>query len=193
MLLCRTGGLLTLFVSCFGGKGNPSSLLSMPVASFVATGTACGRHPVAASARGLRERLFSLRCEKAGPFPPSPPSLPQRALFRWMDEKGERGHFFCGNRPPERQKATAKVLLLPLFLGFSAFFAAVSAFDFFDGAVRFSFEKGKTRGGDSPRTRGKTALPSATFPPPYRPAGARPLFSPLRQTSGRGASFAPCR
>ncbi len=36
----------------FGGKGNPSALLSMPVASFVATGTACGRHPVAAGARG---------------------------------------------------------------------------------------------------------------------------------------------
>ncbi|WP_300774115.1 hypothetical protein, partial [uncultured Desulfovibrio sp.] len=33
-----------------GGKGNPSSLLSMPVASFVATGTACGRHSVAAGA-----------------------------------------------------------------------------------------------------------------------------------------------
>ena len=52
----------------------------MPVASFVATGTACGRHSVAARARGLRERLFSLRCEKAGPFPPSPPSFPQRAF-----------------------------------------------------------------------------------------------------------------
>ena len=38
----------------------------MPVASFVATGTACGRHSVAASARGLRERLFS---QAPHPFP----------------------------------------------------------------------------------------------------------------------------
>ena len=40
----------------------------MPVASFVATGTSCGRHPVAARARGV-------------PLPQAP-APPQRALFR---------------------------------------------------------------------------------------------------------------
>ena len=41
-------------------------------------GTACGRHPAAASARGLRERLFSLRCEEAEPFLQAPILSPAR-------------------------------------------------------------------------------------------------------------------
>ena len=40
----------------------------MPVASFVATGTACGR-------------LRSLLAREVFPVPPSPPSLPQRAFI----------------------------------------------------------------------------------------------------------------
>ena len=44
-----------------GGKGNPSSLLLMPVASFVATGTACSRHPLAAGrVTGGKEPPLSL-------------------------------------------------------------------------------------------------------------------------------------
>ena len=39
-------------VNILGGREPLSSVLSMPVASFVATGTACGRHSVAARARG---------------------------------------------------------------------------------------------------------------------------------------------
>ena len=77
-----------------GGKGPPSSLLSMPVASFVATGTACGRlrslparelpssqraRPAAAFGRCRRERGVSL--------PPKPPILSPARFC-----KGETGH-----------------------------------------------------------------------------------------------------
>ena len=48
----------------------------MPVASFVATGTACGR-------------LRSLLAREVFPFPPSPPSLPQRAFIG--EKSGIRG------------------------------------------------------------------------------------------------------
>ncbi len=62
----------------FGGKGNPSSLLSMPVASCVATGTACGR-------------LRSLLAREVFPFPPKPP-IPSPGAFIG-EESGIRDGF----------------------------------------------------------------------------------------------------
>ena len=86
----------------------------MPVASCVATGTACGR-------------LRSLLAREVFPFPPSPPSLPQRAfsggtrtfnLFNWKIalerftfEKGEtRGG---STAPPHRKWADKPQLSRP--------------------------------------------------------------------------------
>ena len=79
-------GVLTLNRSS-GGKETPLSLLSMPVASFVATGTAYGRLR-SLLAREDYENAFS-RCavKRLGP-PPDPQPLPQRALFRRMTGNG---------------------------------------------------------------------------------------------------------
>ena len=58
----------------------------MPVASFIATGTACGRHPVAASARGVS-------------LPPKPP-IPSPARFIQKDVALRLlCRFPFGNRP----------------------------------------------------------------------------------------------
>ncbi len=67
-----------------GGKGNPSSLLLMPVASFVATGTACGRHPVAASRITGGKETPLASAQGAFPSPQAPHPSPTR--------------FFRGNR-----------------------------------------------------------------------------------------------
>ena len=62
----------------------------MPVASFVATGTACGRHPVAARARGV-------------PLPQTPPPP---ARFISEDEQVCR-RFSSGSRPPKKSLRAA--------------------------------------------------------------------------------------
>ena len=72
-----------------GGR-DPSSLLSMPVASFVATGTACGRHSVAARARGVPSPLKL------------PPSSPARFYWNNLPLWGYE-RTFRGNRPPDMQ------------------------------------------------------------------------------------------
>ena len=69
----------------FGGKEPPLSLLSMPVASFVATGTACGR---------LRSRLAHKGCF----LPPEPPILPPTRCFK-------RVQMTAQGRPPRRERA----------------------------------------------------------------------------------------
>ena len=76
-----------------GGGGTPSSLLSMPVASFVATGTACGRHSVAAGARGC------------SPSPRSPPLPPAR--FIQKDETLRKHNRFTLRPPSPGQKKTS--------------------------------------------------------------------------------------
>ena len=62
----------------------------MPVASFVATGTACGRHSVAAGARG---------CSPS----PRPPPLPSARFFLEDNTLREHCRFSFGNRPPVRR------------------------------------------------------------------------------------------
>ena len=65
----------------------------MPVASFVATGTACGRHSVAAGARGVS-------------LPPRPP-IPSPARFIQEDSAlRECRRIPSGNRPPVKRLHT---------------------------------------------------------------------------------------
>ena len=75
----------------------------MPVASFVTTGTACGRHPVAAGARG-------------GSPPPSP--SPAR-FYRENSTMRKRKGLPCGNRPPEVRMTAPPTEKPAILAGFS--------------------------------------------------------------------------
>ena len=71
----------TLFVACLGGRGTPRSAVDARKAPVSPNGHGPSGHlSVAASARG--PSLFAAKQEKAFSlvFPPSPPSLPQRAF-----------------------------------------------------------------------------------------------------------------
>ena len=107
------------------------------------------------------------------PFPPSPPSLPQRALSGRMD-----GAIAPQLSPWRSSPGKTNLYGFVFFLvGSARFLRQFRRLISSTGLCVSPLKKGESRGGGSLRTRGRTAFPSATFPSPYRPAGARPLFS----------------
>ena len=78
------------------GRHSVASLLSMPVASCVATGTACGRHPVA-SLLSMREG-FPLKL----PF--------TSLLFLPVSPNGAQAFFCCGHPRTEERSQRARPL-----------------------------------------------------------------------------------
>ena len=123
------------------------------------------------------------------PFPPSPPSLPQRALSGRMDGA------IAPQLSPWRSSpgTTTPYGFVFFFGGVSAFFAAVPASDFFDGFVRFTFEKGGIARRRLPTNERKNSLPVRHFSVSIPPGRGTPVIFPLRQTSGRGAPSVSCR
>ena len=94
-----------------------------------------------------------------------------------MDERGSAGVFSAATVPRKSKRQQQEFCCCLYFWVSARFLRQFRRLISSTGLCVSPLKKGESRGGGSLRTRGRTAFPSASFPSPYRPAGARPLFS----------------
>ena len=169
----------------------------MPVASFVATGTACGRHSVAAGARGP---AFPKERRSCSPSPQAPHPFPS-ALFRENETMRGRRAFPASTVPRKPQQQ--KMRICSIAKGPLKERAFLLAYEMASGNLKHCARVGRDQGGSikganvfsfNPRARAgrdRGTLPALSGASCFNPRARVGRDNRRRNDEARGGCFNP--